>query len=143
MASARETIKSMSIGEAIFALGFVAVMVGLMFAVMAGTIANAITLGIVIILGIAIVFLGVHLENAGILSRPALMLYYAGAVGLALIFYGLIKKGIIPIAIAFVGAGIDDIALTNSLFYVLFIVAIFVILFAIYEFAYKKKTFHF
>ncbi len=134
MASARETIKEMSLAEAIFALGFVALMVGLMYAVMAGTIANAISLGIVILLGVATVFLGTHLERGGVLSRPALIMFYTGALGLALIFYGLIKKGIIPIAVAY-EAGIEDIAITNSLLYALALVGVVVIVYTLYKFA--------
>ncbi|NHV05749.1 MAG: hypothetical protein HA495_00235, partial [Thaumarchaeota archaeon] len=72
------TVQQMSLGEAIFALIFIGVVIVLMYAVMAGTIANAITLGLMLLLGIGIVFLGNHLEKSGVLTRPALMLYYVG-----------------------------------------------------------------
>ncbi|MGC9014521.1 MAG: hypothetical protein ACP5KW_09135, partial [Thermoproteota archaeon] len=70
----KSTLQQMSIGEALFALGFVGLIIVLMFAVMAGTIANAITLGLMILFGIGIVFLGSHLEKSGVLNRPGLML---------------------------------------------------------------------
>jgi len=132
------TVQQMSLGEAVFALIFIGVVIVLMYAVMAGTIANAITLGLMLLLGIGVVFLGNHLEKSGALSRPALMLYYVGAIGFVLIIYGAIKKGYLPIAIAYTSS-LEAIAITNALLYVLFVVALFVVLYAIYEYIYLRK----
>ena len=118
--------------EAVLAVGFVFLTIITIALVQAGVITNPVALGLMITLVIALIFVGHFMARANIISRGALPLWYIFTFGLTMLIYGGIYSGVIPVAFMIAGASVHEVAITNSLFYVLVIMAVIAAVAAIY-----------
>jgi len=126
--------------EAILAVGFVLLTIIAVALVQAGIITNPISLGLMITLTIGLIFVGHFMARAGIISRSAVPLWYIFTFGVVMLVYGGIASGAIPVAFLIAGATDHEIAITNSLFYTLVIMAVIAAVAAIYVgYQYYKK----
>lgn len=128
--------------EAFLALGFVFLIIIAVALVQAGVITNPISLGLMVTLTIGLIFVGHFMVKAGVISRSAIPLWYVFIFGVVMLVYGAIQGGLIPIAFLVAGASIQEIALTNALFYTLLITAVVaavVVVYAGYRY-YKKRA---
>ncbi len=122
--------------EAIFAMGFIALVLVCLYLAMTGIIASPLTLGLLVVLTVVLLFLGQALVRAKIIARPALPLWYTMVLGLILLIYGAIQAGYLPVAVAVPGASVMEVAITSSLLYAIFVLSIFAAIAAGYA-AYK------
>ena len=107
---------------------------------MAGVITSPLTLGLLITMTIVLLFIGHALAKSKVISRSALPLWYCLSLGLVLLSYGLIEAGYIPVAFIVPGATLMEIALTNSMFYVILFLSIVAAASVVYAgYKYYKK----
>jgi len=128
--------------EAILAIAFVFMVILTVSLVQAGIITNPLTLGLIVTLTIGLIFVGHFLAKAGVISRTAVPLWYVLIFGVILLIYGGIEAGYIPVAFIIPQASVMEIAITNSMFYTLVILAVVaavVIIYAGYRY-YKKRA---
>jgi len=127
--------------DAVIAVGFVFIVLVSVAMSMAGIITSPLTLGLLIVLTIVLLFIGQILVRARVINRQALPLWYAFVLGLVLLIYGAIEAGYIPVAFVMPGASVMEVAITNSMFYVIVIlsvVAAIAVAYAAYQY-YKKQ----
>jgi len=126
--------------EAVLATGLVLLTLIAVALVQTGVITNPMSLGLMITLTIGLIFVGHFMARANIISKGALPLWYIFTFGIVMLVYGGIESGYIPVAFLIAGASIHEIAITNSLFYTLIIVAIIAAGAAVYAgYRYYKK----
>ena len=126
--------------EAVLAIGLVLLTLIAVALVQTGVITNPMSLGLMITLTIGLIFVGHFMARANIISRGALPLWYVFTFGIVMLVYGGIASGYIPVAFLIAGASIHEIAITNSLFYTLIIVAVVAAVAAVYAgYRYYKK----
>lgn len=124
--------------DAVIAMGFVIGVIIAVALVSVGIITNPMTLGILVTMTIAMVFLGYIMQSKGILSKTALPLWFIFSFGLVMILYGAIYAGYLPIAFSY-GASVKEVALSNALFYTLIATAVAGAVLSVF-FGYKYYT---
>jgi len=130
--------------DVVLAVGFVGIVIITVALSMSGYITSPMTLGILVTESMVLIFIGHAMVNAKVLSKSALPLWYTFSFGMVLLTYGAIEAGYIPVAFVMPGATVMEIAITNSLFYVivaLSIVAAVAVAYAGYQY-YKKYAYH-
>jgi len=126
--------------EAVLALGFVFLVVLSVALVQAGVITNPLSLGLMVTLTIALIFVGHFMVKAGIISRSAVPLWYLFTLGVVLMVYGGIQAGYIPAAFLIAGASVAEVAVTNAMFYTLVIMSVLAAIAAVYAgYRYYKR----
>ena len=125
--------------EAIIAIGFVLLVIVAVALVQSGVITNPVTLGLIITLTIALIFVGHFLARIGVISRQATPLWYILTFGIVMLVYGGIMMGVVPAAFSLGGVSVLEVALTNALFYTLVVAAIFAALAAVYVYSKHRK----
>jgi hypothetical protein len=132
----REPLK-LTTTDAVLGVVFIALVLGLIWLVISGTLANPVLVGVSVLYAVGVIMFGVYMRNLGRMSTPGLFLYVFIVCGITLLMYGfLMKGGLLAIR---TGASFFEDALTNSLIYTLAILAVAVIAFALYMFYYKPK----
>ncbi len=127
----------MSTREAFLAVLLVAAIIATVALAQAGVIQNPLTIGLLMTFAIGMIVVINILVSRGVISRGSMPLFYVFCLGLALILYGAIEKGYLPVAINY-SASTTEVAITNAAFYVLLILALLGAPLAIYA-AYKYK----
>jgi len=128
--------------DAILAIGFVGLVILGIALVQAGYITNPLSLGLMVTLSIGLILVGHILVKAGVFSPSALLLWYVFAFGLVMAVYGGIVYGYIPVAFLVGGASVNEIAITNAMFYVLVVLAVvaaIAVVYACYQY-YKRRA---
>ena len=123
--------------EAILAISFVAFVIFALALAQTGVIASPVTIGVVMMLAVVLLFIGHYLVKAGVLGKSTIPLWYVFSLGLVLVVYGAITQGLVPVAFTIAGASIAEIAIVNSMFYVVVALSIAAAI-AIAYVAYKK-----
>lgn len=131
----------MSSREAFISIAFVFLVILSVALVQAGIITNPLTLGLLITLTIVLIFVGHYMVKVGIISRESTPVWYVFVFGLVMLVYGGINAGFIPLAFVVSGASVAEVAITNSMFYVLVIVAVLAALLGIYKLSKKARMF--
>jgi len=125
--------------EAVAALLFAFIVLGVLAAAASGLF-NPMLAGTIITLVVILIFIGNYLVKLGILSRTAMPLWYILVLGIMLVFYGLISKGVIPLAIASEVMTFTEVVVFTTMLYTLFIVAVIGLAAALYYLTVKKKV---
>jgi hypothetical protein len=126
--------------EAAAALLFAFIVLGVLAAAASGAF-NPMLAGTIITLTVLLVFIGHYLVKVGILSRSSTPLWYILILGMMLIFYGLVSKGLIPLAVAIETMTFAEAVVLTSMLYTIFIVALIGIAAVLYYLMVKKKIF--
>jgi hypothetical protein len=135
-----ERAKGLEIGarEALVALIFAFAVLGAIAAAASGLF-SPMLVGVALTLTILLIFIGNYLVKAGVMSPSAKPLWYVFVLGLVLVFYGLVQKGVVPMAVAGAGLSVLELELTTAFLYTLFIVALVGLAVALYHFTAKKR----
>jgi hypothetical protein len=124
--------------EAVLALIFAFIVLGVLAAAASGMF-NAMLAGTIITLTVLLVFIGHYLVKAGAMSKSAMPLWYILVLGIMLIFYGLVSKGVIPLAIA--GAmTFAEAVVFSTMLYTVFAVAVIGLGVLLYYLMTRKKV---
>jgi hypothetical protein len=142
MATTRYKVE-MGSKEAALAVIFMIVIIGLIAAAQAGAF-NPIMVGAIVTVTVILVFIGYGLVRLGVITKSTLPVWYIFVIGLVLLFYGAIARGIIPLALYSDAISIHEAALFTALIYVLVVVAVLAVVSVLYMLAKKgviaKKT---
>jgi len=125
--------------EAVAALLFAFIVLGVLAAAAWGLF-NPMLAGTVITLVVILIFIGNYLVKLGILSRTAMPLWYILVLGIMLVFYGLVSRGTIPLAVASEAMTSTEVVVLTTMLYTIFIVAIIGLAAALYYLIVKKKV---
>jgi len=128
-----------STSQAVLAFLFVIIVVGVLYASLAGYIANPLAVGILLTIAVGLMLSGFYLQKTGYITKQALPLWFVFVIGIVLIIQGMVSKGYLPLVFSF-GAGILEDFLTSTLLYTLLIVAIVAAVAAVYAYSRKKKA---
>lgn len=109
--------------ETYLAIGFVFAVILTIVLVNLGYITTPLTLGLIVTLTTVLVLLGHVLVQKGVFAKSTMYVWYLMVFGLAMILYGAIYGGYIPIAFSY-GGKVAEVALSNALFYTLLVVAV-------------------
>jgi hypothetical protein len=126
----------MGFREAIIAVLFMVFVMGLIGAAQAGVF-NPIMVGAILTVTVILVFIGYGLVKMDVITRSALPVWYVFVLGLVLLFYGAIARGVIPLAVYSEAMTLQEAILFTALIYVLVVVAVFAIVGALYVLAKK------
>ena len=126
----------MGFREAVIAVLFMLFVVGLIVAAQAGVF-NPIMVGAILTVTVILVFIGYGLVKMGVITRSALPVWYVFILGLVLLFYGAIARGVIPLAVYSEAITLQEAALFTALIYVLVVVAVLAIIGVLYTLARK------
>jgi len=125
--------------EAAVAILFAFVVLGVLAAAASGLF-NPMLAGAIITLTVLLVLIGHQLVKMGVMSRSAMPIWYIFVLGLMLVFYGLVSKGVIPLAVASGAMTLAEVAVFTALLYTLLIVAVIGLGAALYYLVVKKKV---
>jgi hypothetical protein len=126
----------MGFREAVIAVLFMVFVIGLIVAAQAGVF-NPIMVGAILTVTVILVFIGYGLVKMGFITRSALPVWYVFILGLVLLFYGAIARGVIPLAVYSEAITLQEAALFTALIYVLVVVAVLAIIGVLYTLARK------
>jgi len=126
--------------EAVAALLFALIVLGVLAAAASGAF-NPMLAGTIITLTVLLIFIGHYLVRVGVLSRSSTPLWYILILGIMLIFYGLVSKGLIPLAVASEAMTFAELVVFTTMLYTIFIVAVIGIAAVLYYLMVKKKIF--
>jgi hypothetical protein len=126
----------MGFREAVIAVLFMVFVIGLIVAAQAGVF-NPIMVGAIFTVTVILVFIGYGLVKMGFITRSALPVWYVFILGLVLLFYGAIARGVIPLAVYSEAITLQEAALFTALIYVLVVVAVLAIIGVLYTLARK------
>jgi hypothetical protein len=126
----------MGFREAVIAVLFMVFVIGLIVAAQAGVF-NPIMVGAILTVTVILVFIGYGLVKMGVITRSALPVWYVFILGLVLLFYGAIARGVIPLAVYSEAITLQEAALFTALIYVLVVVAVLAIIGVLYTLARK------
>jgi hypothetical protein len=126
----------MGFREAVLAVIFMIVIIGLIAAAQAGAF-NPIMVGAIVTVTVILVFIGYGLVRSGVITKSTLPVWYVFVLGLVLLFYGAIARGIIPLAVYSDAITLQEAALFTALIYVLVVVAVLAIVGVLYVLAKK------
>ena len=121
----------MGFREAVIAVLFMVFVIGLIVAAQAGVF-NPVVVGAILTMAVILVFIGYGLVKLGVITRSALPVWYVFVLGLVLLFYGAIARGVIPLAVYSEAMTLQEAALFTALIYVLVVVAVLAIVGALY-----------
>jgi hypothetical protein len=121
----------MGLREAVFAVLFMVFVIVLIAAAQAEMF-NPVVVGAIITVTVILVFMGYGLVRMGIITRTALPVWYVFVLGLVMLFYGAIARGIIPLAVYSKSITLQEAALFTALIYVLVVVAVLAIIGVLY-----------
>jgi len=126
--------------EAAAALLFALIVLGVLAAAASGAF-NPMLAGTIITLTVLLIFIGHYLVRVGVLSRSSTPLWYILIMGIMLIFYGLVSKGLIPLAVASEAMTFAELVIFTTMLYTILIVAVIGIAAVLYYLMVKKKIF--
>jgi len=126
----------MGFREAVIAVLFMLFVVGLIVAAQAGVF-NPIMVGAILTVTVILVFIGYGLVKMGVITKSALPVWYVFVLGLVLLFYGAIARGVIPLAVYSEAITLQEATLFTALIYVLVVVAVLAIIGVLYTLARK------
>ena len=125
--------------EAAVAILFAFVVLGVLAAAASGLF-NPMLAGAIITLTVLLVLIGYQLVKMGVMTRSAMAIWYIFVLGLMLVFYGLVSRGVIPLAVASGAMTLAEVAVFTATLYTLFIVAVIGLGAALYYLMTKKKV---
>jgi len=125
--------------EAAVAILFAFVVLGVLAAAASGLF-NPMLAGAIITLTVLLVLIGHQLVKMGVMTRSAIAIWYIFVLGLMLVFYGLVSRGVIPLAVASGAMTLAEVAVFTATLYTLFIVAVIGLGAALYYLMTKKKV---
>jgi len=125
--------------EAAVAILFAFVVLGVLAAAASGLF-NPMLAGAIITLTVLLVLIGYQLVKMGVMTRSAMAIWYIFVLGLMLVFYGLVSRGVIPLAVASGAMTLAEVAVFTATLYTLFIVAVIGLGVALYYLMAKKKV---
>ena len=95
-----ERIKvEMGLREGLLAIVFAALVLTIIAVAAAGYF-SALLAGVLLTFTVVMIFLGDFLAKTGALSPGARPIWYVFTLGLALVLYGLVQRGVVPLAVA-------------------------------------------
>lgn len=126
----------LSTTEAVIAVAFLMLIIGLMYGVMTGLIASPIVAGLGLVYAVLVLLFGLYLMRAGRISMQGLVVYFVLVAGITLFVFGMVQKGMLPVAR--IGTNQFEIISTTTMLYILAGIAIVTILVALYLYSKQK-----
>lgn len=127
----------LSTTEAVVAVAFLLLIIGLMYGVMAGIIASPIVAGLGLVYAVLVLIFGLYLMRAGRISMQGLIVYFVLIAGITLFIFGMVQKGILPVAR--IGTNQFEMISTTTMLYVLLGIAFAVILATVFLYGKQKR----